>query len=103
VDLTKEIDTIHNENVRYWRNRNYSREDTAEHHRRQERLEEIRSQLVIQTEQLRNSRAADHHRHCDQPQPILPFTDLETFLRLHMLPPECMDSYGFRPSEADSL
>jgi hypothetical protein len=44
--LLGELDVIHRANELYWREANPSHEAKAEHYRRQNRLEEIRSELA---------------------------------------------------------
>jgi hypothetical protein len=44
--LHQEMDAIHFANKLYWENKSPSREDRAEYHRRQERLQEIRRELL---------------------------------------------------------
>jgi hypothetical protein len=44
--LGKELDAIHFANTVYWKSKEHTREATAEHHRRQERLEEIRGEIA---------------------------------------------------------
>ena len=44
--LSKELDAIYDADTVYWMGREHTREATAEYQRRQERLEEIRSELA---------------------------------------------------------
>ncbi len=44
--LSQELEAIHSANTIYWKSKQHTREATAEHHRRQEQLEEIRSEMA---------------------------------------------------------
>jgi hypothetical protein len=44
--LQEEIGAMHLANARYWNERSRSRQAVGEHQRRQDRLEEVRSELV---------------------------------------------------------